>query len=351
MRVGIRLGLVALLIVPLITPGLAAGELQLPPGFTAHVYVSGEAYPNVAGGGLPPVSTLGVDEAGYLYMARPGRRYLGGEIDDLWPIYRVPPGGARLSPRTEGAFFFGPPLPSAQIAVARAGRELYITTYDRDRKIGVLYRLRDGRAELVAGGTPESGRAPALVQPEGVDVDDAGNIYVADRARDVLVKLDAGGRVLDPRFLDLTRPRLVAGGAGAVWAVSDGTAEAPWQRGSGDFVRIGADGAPRVVMRGQVPAAIAVARTGHLFVADRHAAKLLALDAEGRAVEFASFTDSDAPRGLAWAPVTAETSRAGIAGDLFVSLIRRGAFQSNVIIKISGPFETWLRERYSAASR
>jgi len=345
--VAILLALVALLL----TPAWAAGELQLPPGFTAQIYVSGEAYENVAGGGLPPVSTLGIDEAGFLYMARPGRRYLGGEIDDLWPIYRVPPGGARLSPRTEKAFFFGPPLPSAQIAVVRAGRELYVTTYNRDRKIGVLYRLRDGRAELVAGGTPEPGGAPVLVQPEGAEVDSAGNIYVADRARDVLVKLDAGGRVLDPRFLSLTRPRLVAGGAGVVWAVGDGTAEAPWQRGTGDFVRIGVDGTPRVVLRGQVPAAITVSPSGHLFVADRHAAKLLVLDAEGRTVDFASFTDSDAPRGLAFAPVTAETSRAGIAGDLFVSLIRRGAFQSNVIVKIAGPFEAWIRERYSAASR
>jgi len=75
------------------------------------------------------------------------------------------------------------------------------------------------------------------------------------------------------------------------------------------------------------------------------------LDAEGRTVEFATFTDSDAPRGLAFAPVTAETSRVGIAGDLFVSLIRRGAFQSNVVIRITGPFEAWVRERYSAASR
>ncbi len=348
---GVLVGLVALLITPLIAPAPAVGEMQLPPGFTAQIYVSGEAYENVGGGGLPPVSTLGVDEAGYLYMARPGRRYLGGEIDDLWPIYRVPPGGARLSPRTEGSFFFGPPLPSAQIAAVRGGRDLYVTTFNRDRKIGVLYRLRDGRAELVAGGTPEPGGTPVLVQPEGAGADSAGNIYVADRARDVLVKLDAGGRVLDPRFLSLTRPRLVAGGAGAVWAVSDGTAEAPWQRGTGDFVRIGADGTPRVVLRGQVPAAITVSPAGHLFVADRHAAKLLVLDAEGRTVEFASFTDSDAPRGLAFAPVTAGTSRAGIAGDLFVSVIRRGAFQSNVVIRISGPFEVWVRERYSAASR
>ena len=233
---GVLLGLVALVVTALITPAPAAAELQLPPGFTAQIYVSGEGYENVAGGGLPPVTTLGVDDTGFLYMARPGRRYLGGEIDDRWPIYRIPPGGARLSPRTERAFFFGPPLPSAQIAVVRAGRELYVTTYDRDRKIGVLYRLRAGRAELVAGGTPEEGAAPVLVQPEGADVDGAGNIYVADRARDVVVKLDPAGRVVDPRFLSLTRPRLIAGGAGAVWAVGDGTAEAPWQKGTGDFV-------------------------------------------------------------------------------------------------------------------
>jgi hypothetical protein len=333
-----------------IGPRPAGGETELPPGFAAQVYVSGEGYGAVGTGGLPPVTTLGVDPAGYLYMARPGRRYLAGEIDDLWPIYRIPPGGTRLTPRVESAFFYGPSLPSAQIAAVH-DRELLVTTYDRDRKIGVLYRLRDGRAELVAGGSPAPGEAPVLVQPEGADVDVSGNIYVADRARNSVVKLDAEGRVLDPKFLSLVRPRLVAGGPGGVWIVSDGTAEAPWQKGTGDFVHVGASGTPRVVVRRQAPAAIAVSPTGHLFVADRHAAKLVVLDPEGRALEFATFTESDAPRALAWAPVATETSRAGLAGDLFVSVIRRGAFQSNVVLRISGPFETWLRERYSAASR
>ena len=50
-----------------------------------------------------------------------------------------------------------------------------MTTYDRDRGHGVLYRIVDGRAELVAGGTPPAGTPPLLKQPEGVAVDRAGH--------------------------------------------------------------------------------------------------------------------------------------------------------------------------------
>src|SRR5205085_289775 len=89
-----------------------------------------------------------------LYLARPGRRYTGGEVDDIWPIYRFPVGGARATRATEQKYLYGPPLPSAQIAGVRAGRELLVTTFDRDRKIGVLYVLVNGQAELFAGGTP-----------------------------------------------------------------------------------------------------------------------------------------------------------------------------------------------------
>jgi len=35
--VGALFGLVAFLLAPLITPALAAGEMQMPPGFTAQI--------------------------------------------------------------------------------------------------------------------------------------------------------------------------------------------------------------------------------------------------------------------------------------------------------------------------
>lgn len=151
----------AVVVLMLVWPGLSAGELVLPPGFTATVYVTGEGFDTgTAQGvrGMPAVSTLAFDEAGFLYLARTGRRYVGGEVEDIWPVYRVPPGGARLTPKTEPSFFYGPPLPNPQVGAVRNGRDLFLTTFDRDRKIGVLYRITEGRIELVAGGTPPPGR-------------------------------------------------------------------------------------------------------------------------------------------------------------------------------------------------
>jgi DNA-binding beta-propeller fold protein YncE len=328
-------------------PAPAGAEILLPAGFAAQVYVTGEGFDGSGSGGVlgvPSASTLALDEGGSLYLARTGRRYFGGEADDLWPIWRIPAGGARFSRLTEARYFHGPPLLNAQVTAVRGGRELLVTTFDRDRKIGVLYRMLDGRAELLAGGTPPAGVEPLLTQPEGVAVDASGNLYVADRAKGVVVKLDPSGRVLDPRWLAVSRPRLVAAGEGEhVWVVSDGTAEAPWQQGTGEILRIGPGGAARVLLRGPVPAAIALSPSGRLLVADRRAAKILVLDDGGGTRELASFSDGDAPRGMAFAPVTPETRRAGLAGDLFVVVIRRGAFQLNEVVRVSGPFDTYLR--------
>ncbi len=118
----------------------AGAEIVLPPGFSAQVYVSGEGFDLTSRGGrgIPSSSTLVFDEAGVLYLARTGRRYTGGEIEDIYPIYRIPPGGARITPATERSFLYGPPLPNPQVAGLRRGREVLVTTYDRDRRIGVV---------------------------------------------------------------------------------------------------------------------------------------------------------------------------------------------------------------------
>ncbi len=340
--------LVPALVLALAAP--AGAEISLPPAFTAQVYVSGEGFnANVTSGGgrgIPSTSTLVFDDSGTLYLARTGRRYTGGEVEDVWPIYRIPPRGARLTPATEASYFYGPPLPNAQVAAVRGGRELLVTTYDRERKVGVLYRVLDGRAEIVAGGTPERGTPPLLTQPEGAAVDSAGNIYVADRARGAVLKLDPAGRVLDSGWLSVKRPRLVAAGVGEqIWVGSDGDAEAPWQRATGEIWRAVAGSTPALALRGLVAAAIAAGPTGHLFVADRHAGKILVLDAEGQPVDFAGFTDGDLPRSLCFAPITPATRRAGIAGDLFVVTINRGGWQVNEILRISGPFEDLVHGR------
>lgn len=336
----------------LCAPAVAAAELVFPPGFTVKLYVTGEGYEgggSEANRGIPASSTLAVDGSGVLYAARTGRRYYGGEVEDVFPVYRIPPGGARLSPATERPYLYGPPLPNPQIAAIRGGTELYVTTFDRERQVGVLYRIVDGHAELVAGGTPPKGTPAFLKQPEGGAVDRAGNLYVADRAKDAIAKLDPRGRVVDPKWLSFTRPRILTMDAeDTLWVGGDGPAEQPWQRGPGEIWRVVPGAAPNLLLRGPVPAGFALSPGGHLFIADRQNAKILFVTADGRSGELASFTAGDAPRTLGFAPVTRETQRAGIAGDLFIVTIPRGAWRLNEVLRVSGPFDDLVRQRLTA---
>lgn len=319
----------------------AAADMVLPPGFTAHMYVTGHGFMPDAGRdarGIPSSTTLAVDGDGILYVARSGRRYMGGEIDDLWPIYRIPVGGARLTPDTEARFFHGPPLWSPQVAAVAPSGALFVTTYDRDRKIGALYRMTDGRAELFAGGTPEHG-PPLLRQPEGVALDAAGNVYVADRDQGVVIKLDGAGRVVDARFLALTRPRaLVMDDRARLWIGGDEENSAPWQRAPGVLWRAVAESGLVPVLRGPLAAGLGVGPGGRIFMADRQGARIVVVAGDGTTSEFARFTEGDAPRALTFVPDTPATRRGGIAGDLLVITIHRGRWPVNDVTRISGPF-------------
>ena len=333
----------------LLVPVPAFAEMQLPRGFTAQVYVTGERFDGATGResrGMPAASTLGFDETGALYLARTGRRYVTGEADGLWPIYRIPAGGARLTPQTEARFFHGPPLWNPMVALARGGRELLVTTFERDRMVGILYRMRDGRPELVAGGAPEKGMSAALRQPEGAAADAAGNLYVADRDQGAVVRLDPKGRVLDRQYIKLPRPRSVAvDDADHLWVSADANAEAPWQPGAGEIWRVSPQREAKLMLRGPIAAGMAVGPGNVLFVADRQGAKVFAVTPEGERLPFAEFTDGDAPRGLCFAPATPDTQRAGIAGDLFVVVIGRGSWPVNEVVRISGPFSDLARRR------
>ncbi len=328
-------------------PGLA--DVELPPGFSARVYVTGDGFDATEGRGsrgVPAVSTLTFDHDGVLYLARTGRRYFAGEAEDMFPLYRIPVGGARLTRKSEARYLYGPPLPNPQIGAVRGTRELFVTTFDRERRVGVLYRMADGRAELFAGGTPDRGQAPLLKQPEGVAVDSSGGFFIADRDRGVIVRLDPNGRVLDPRYAVVTRPRVLAvDSSGALWIGSDGGAEAPWQPGPGEIWHVSREGELRLVLRGPVPQAIGLSAGGSLVVADRHAASVFAITPDGTRIEVARFTNGDAPRSLVFAPATTETRRAGMAGDLFVVTINRGTWPLNEVLQISGPLDELLRER------
>jgi hypothetical protein len=328
----------------------AWAEVRLPPGFVKEVYVTGQGFATGRGSrGVPATSTLVFDRSASLFLARTGGRYQSAETDDLVPVYRVPPGGGRLTPDTEPRYLYGPPLRNAQVGAVRAGLELFVTTFDRDRRLGAVYRMVDGRAELFAGGTPPPDTPPLLRQPEGMAVDSTGRLYVADRESGIVVRLDPTGRVLDPRYVVVQRPRVLAVDAtDALWIGADGAAESPWQRGPGEVWRVPRDGAPALLLRGPMPAAIAVTAGGHLLVADRQGSEVFALTPEGQRVPFLTYSQGDAPRGLAFAPDTPETRRAGIAGDLFVATINLGAWTVNEVVRISGPFDQLIRERAAA---
>jgi len=347
------LAALGLLAVPM---AVSAGVI-LPAGFAERVYVSGQGFDRGSepeSSGVPVATTLGVDATGHLYLAKSGSRYGAAQAEEfLSRVYRIPPGGARLTPAAELRYFHGPPLRNPEVGAVSARGTLFLTTYDPDREIGVVYRVRDGQPALFAGGTPPPGQPPLLKQPEGIAVDPAGYVYVADRGRDRVVKLDPSGHVVDGHYLGLTVPRarmLALDPAGPLWIAGDGTAAAPWQDGVGHIWRVGPEGAARMVLEGPHAAAIAAGPGGALFVADRTAARLYAVTPEGRRIDFAAFTGGVQPRSLAFAPVTPETVQAGIAGDLFVVTFVLRTWYLNEVLRISGPFADFVRREGRPAS-
>ncbi len=341
------LGLLAFLL--LVTP--ARAELELPAGFTTEVYVSGQGF-DTSGergvSGIPAVGALGIDAAGTLYLSRTGARFRTGDVDDLSAIYRIPVGGARLSPDTERSYLYGPPLPNPQIGTVSARGPVWVTTYDRERKLGALYRFLDKKPVLFAGGRPAPGAAPLLRHPEGVAIDAAGDIYVADREAGAVLRLDARGNVVNARYATATRPRILAmDEAGNLWIGGDGTAETPFGSGSGEISLVTPDGRAQSVLQGPLPAGFAASPGGALFVVQRRTGQLFAITPDGRRLDFATARNGSFLRGLAFAPVTPETRQAGIAGDLFLVLVSRSLWLINEVVRVSGPFDDWVRKETS----
>ena len=338
------LGFLVLLL--LVTP--ARADVGFPPGFTTEVYVTGQGFDSSGErgvSGIPAVGTLGIDAAGTLYMSRTGARFRTGDVEDLWALYRIPAGGARLTPDNETRYLYGPPLPNPQIGAVSARGPVWVTTYDRERRLGALYRFLDGKPVLFAGGRPAAGVAPLLRQPEGVAIDSAGDIYVTDREEGAIVRLDPRGNLVNPRHATLLRPRILTmDEAGNLWVGGDGTAETPFGTGTGEVSRVTPDGRTRSVLQGPLPAGFSQSPGGTLFVVQRRTGQVFALTPDGRRLDFATTRNGSFLRGLAFAPVTPETRRAGIAGDLFLVLVSRSQWMINEVVRVSGPFDEWVRQ-------
>ena len=129
---------------------------------------------------------------------------------------------------------------------------------------------------------------------------------------------------------------------------ADGTAEAPWQRGPGEIWQVNPEGKATLILTGPVVAGMSVGPAGRLFVADRQGAEIFVLGPDGTKMGFARFGEGDAPRTLAFVPVTPETLRAGIAGDLLVVTVSRGAWPVNEVMRVSGPFERFVQDGAAA---
>jgi DNA-binding beta-propeller fold protein YncE len=346
-----KLGLIALLLV-LAAP--AGAELGLPPGFTTEVYVTGQGFETSGErgvNGIPAVGTLGMDAAGTLYLSRTGARFRSGDVEDLWALYRIPVGGGRLSPETEGRYLYGPPLPNPQIGAVTAGGAVWVTTYDRERRLGALYRFLDGKPSLFAGGRPSASATPLFRQPEGVAISPAGDVYVTDREEGAIVRLDARGNLVSPRHATVLRPRMLTmDEAGNIWVGGDGTAETPFGSGNGEITRVTAEGRTQSVLQGPLPAGFSFSPGGALFVVQRRTGQLFALTPDGRRLDFATARDGTYVRTLGFAPVTPETRKAGIAGDLFLVLVSRSMWLINEVIRVSGPFDEWVRQESSRAT-
>jgi sugar lactone lactonase YvrE len=340
----VGLGLLALLL--LATP--ARADIGLPPGFTSEVYVTGQGF-DTSGergvSGIPAVGTLGIDAAGTLYMSRTGARFRTGDVEDLSAIYRIPVGGARLTPHNETRYLYGPPLPNPQIGAVSARGPVWVTTYDRERRLGALYRFLDGKPVLFAGGRPAAGAEPVLRHPEGVVIDSAGDLYVTDREEGAIVRLDGRGNLVNRRHATVLRPRILTmDEAGNLWVGGDGTAETPFGAGNGEISRVTPDGRVQSVLQGPLPAGFSQSPGGALFVVQRRTGQLFAVTPDGRRLDFATTRNGSFLRGLAFVPVTPETRRAGIAGDLFLILVSRSMWMLNEVVRVSGPFDEWVRQ-------
>ncbi len=330
--------------------GFDFSGMKLPPGFTATTYISATGFdPGQGAPGLPAIVTITFDPAGNLYFARTANRLREIYGSDSAPIYRLPVGPAKITPEKESKILFGPPLPDPDEAAVNEKGEVFVSTSDREKGYGSVYKLAPtGKARLFAGGPPARGSPPLFIDPEGIAFDASGNVYVADDDLGVVVKLDRRGKVLNPEFISAQERfrTLTYDPSGFLWVGSDGRFDAPHADGSGRIYRANlADGKLRLIHSGPLASGMSLSPGGNLFAAQRRSGKIFALTPEGKRVEFASFGRQADTRTLAFPPDNEATRKAGIAGDLFVMVFPMLDYPVREIIRISGPFDAYVKQQ------
>jgi len=340
----------------LLRSGLAGYDpsgLKLPPGFQASIYVTGAGFHDDQRG-IPAVVSMTFDHRGALYFARTANRLkeIYGRGDAR--VYRMPPGEAKVTPSTEKRFLFGPPLHDPdELAVNRRG-EVFVSA-SHPAGYGAIYRLSpNGAGSVFAGGPVPSGQ-PLLRDPEGIAFDKAGNVYIVDNDLGVVVKLNDKGEVLDPHWLSgLGRGRtLTIDAKDNLWIGSDGTHDSEHIDRNGEILRVALSGGRReTIYSGALPSGMSMSPGENLFVAQRRSHKIFVLTPAGKRVEFASFTGRSSLRTLAFPPVSAQTRKLGIAGDLFVMVFPMLDYPVREVIRITGPFDDYVkRGRVEATQR
>lgn len=331
----------------LLSPALAGYDpsgLRLPPGFQASTYVTGAGFHDEQRG-IPAVVSMTFDRRGALYFARTANRLkeIYGRADAR--IYRMPPGAFKATPATERQFFFGPRLDDPDELAVNRGGEVFVSA-SSPQGYGVVYRVSpNGAGSLFAGGPAASGQ-PLLRDPEGIAFDKAGNVYVVDNDLGVVIKLNDKGKVLHPRWLTgLGRGRtLTLDTKDNLWIGTDGAHDSEHIDRNGEILRVPlAGGKPEKVYSGALPSGMSFSPGGNLFVAQRRSHKIFALTAAAKRIEFAVFTGRSALRTLAFPPVTEETRKLGIAGDLFVMVFPMLDYPVREVIRVTGPFDDYVK--------
>lgn len=119
----------------------------------------------------------------------------------------------------------------------------------------------------------------------------------------------------------------------------------PHVDGSGLIYRVSlSDAKLELVHSGPLPSGMSLSPGGALFVAQRRSGKIFALTPEGKRVEFASFKGQSDVCTLGFPLITAETKKAGIAGDLFAMVFPMLDYPVREIIRISGPFDAYVKQ-------